>query len=115
MAAIVDGDGEDARLQPANHYWETMHASGVVPLSPKSQLRLFTASKDGAWYIRLRLYRCQQVGREERWLPGNALMIVPVTAVDALREALEHAVAQVRAAWLESGDEPPGEPPFEPA
>ena len=113
MAATAGGKGEDARSQSANRYWETMRASGVVPLSPQSQLRLFTARKDGEWYIRLRLYRCQQVGREARWLPGNALLIVPVTAVDALREALDDAVAQVRAARPESGDEPPGERPSE--
>ena len=103
MTAAADGGGEDARTQPANRYWETMRVSGVVPLSSESQLRLFTASKDGEWYIRLRLYRCQRVGREERWVPGNALLIVPVAAADALREALADAVAQVRAARPESG------------
>ena len=96
MAATANGNGADARIQSANPYWETLRDSGVIPLSPHSQLRLFTAMKDGEWYVRLRLYRRQDAGTEQRWLPGNALMIVPVAAVDALREALQHAVMQVR-------------------
>ena len=114
MAATArgGGKGEDARIQSANPYWETMRDSGVVPLSPESQLRLFTTLKDGQWYIRLRLYRRQDAGTAHRWLPSSTAMIVPVTAVDALREALQHAVTQVRSTGPESGGEPPGEQPL---
>ena len=117
MAATArgGGNGADARIQSASPYWETMRDSGVVPLSPQSQLRLFTTLKDGQWYIRLRLYRRQDAGTAHRWLPSSAVMIVPVTAVDALREALEHAVTQVCSAGPARGGELPGEPPLAPA
>src|SRR5687767_3269670 len=72
-------------------YWEAQEGIGQLALSKRDTLVISLVGKADHWYVRVRMYRREEVDGEVRSVPGNQGLILPVDRAGDLAALLQQA------------------------